>query len=549
MKRKLVVVQIVALSCAVFLVFGVWHANASSSKVLVEKRYWSDDPSQTTQKNTFTPGETVIVSISISSLDEAMSGVNLIDRLPRNIVPITGSDNLKDESRCHVSKAEDDNFVISDTDSSEIKWNNISISQTPKYYCYKFAIDTDAEAKNYIEQTEVKVEMSDNGVVVGNENDYLMIVGSIWANSSSAPSVVETPGVDGKIPSIDTAIQDKLVKEDVSIKTKDGIGQDKAPSYLYQTSSGKSTRGGFLSSYPVKVTDKSGGILLGEDPSYLFYNPLYYVFGNIFSGDSTVTRAFDFDSKNSTIAKKDGDTSKLNSEATLYNYDFDENSLIYWDRANADKNKQMFENISKYISDPKPEIVCDMKALGLSKSSFTRPFYSRNGSCNPGGITFSSTLYPKGRVWYYEADPLVDGNQIDLDTFFFGTGTVIIDFAKYDSGETPVVNIKKIGASYSDYAGSLGLMVINGGNVVLSDELSRYSGIIFVPGSQSGSGGKVEFSQDGKSLTINGSIVADRINFNTRQKNAKGYGATIYYNSKVLSALPGFESVSSVLLK
>lgn len=549
MKKHLLASFTVFLVCCglVFTVVGV--VRASSDKASVEKRYWVNSSSSTIQKNTFNPGDNVVVSISVSATDELSGNIDIVDRLPSKAVPVTSANNLKDETKCHVPLVEEDNFSLSSTDSSEIRWSDIAVSASPKYFCYQFTVDSNVEAKNIVEQAQVKVVRKTDSVVIGNENNLVMTVGSIWADSLSLVGAVETPGVDGKVPSIETSIDDELVKEEAAIKTKDGVAQDKTPSFLYKTSSGQNTRGGLLGSYPVSITDKTGNIVLGSESSYIFYNPLYYVFGNVFSGGSSTSRAFDYNSNNSSIASKDGDTNKLNDEATLYNYNFDEDSLIYWDRTNADKNEQMYQNINKYISSPKPSIVCDMKSLGLSKASFSNVFYTKNKDCNPSGVTYSSDLYPNGRIWYYKAEPSVDGNEITLNTHFIGTGTIIFDFSAYGSGSTPVVNVKKIGASYSDYLGSLGLIVINGGNVSLADSLQRYAGIIFVPGSQSGSGGEINFVQGGKSLTINGSLVADKIVFNTRQKNNKGYGAMIYSNSKILASLPGFEAISSVLFK
>jgi len=470
MKKGLLVLQAVLLTLAGVFVFGVNNVNADANKVLVEKRYWNDSDNKETY--TFGPGDTVIASISVSTIDDVSSEVNLIDTLPNNAVPPVSADNIKDEAKCHVPLVQDKNFLL---DTPELRWNNIEVTQAPKYFCYRFRIDTDIEAKNYAEQVEVRVEDQGLDITIGNENNYLMIVGSPWGNSMGTPPVVETPGVGGIVSSVDTIIEDKLLKESIVLKNKDGINQSKFPSYLYQTSTGKTSRGGYFNSYPVKLTDKSGSAIYGEESFFLFYNPLYYLFGNVFSGGSSTTRAFDFNSRGSTIARSDGNTKKLNSEATLYNYDFDPESLIFWDRTNPDKNTQMYKNIKKYISDPKPEIVCDFGALGLTKAEFASGlFYLNNGDCNPNSV--GSALFPNGRVWYYRASS--SDSVIDFGATFSGKGTIIIDFQDYRFGPVPVVNINR----NIDGNNYLGLIVINGGNVVLSRNLTRFNGIVFVPG-------------------------------------------------------------------
>lgn len=472
MKKGFLAFQAILLVLAGVFVVSTNVASADAGRVLVEKRYWKD--SDNTESYTFAPGDTAIVSISVSAIDDTEREVNLIDTLPNNAVPPVSADNIKNEAECHVPLVQSANFVF---DAPELRWDNIIVSQSPKYFCYRFKIDTDIEAKNYAEQVEVRVEDSVLGITVGNENNYLLIVGSPWGNSMGSPPVVETPGVNGVVPSIPTTIEDKIVKESTVLKNKGNVSQSKFPSFLYQTATGKTSRGGYFNSYPVKLTDKSGSAVYGEESFYLFYNPLYYLFGNVFSGGSSATRAFDFNSRGSTIARSDGNTKKLNSEATLYNYDFDPESLIFWDRTNPDKNKQMFENIKKYISDPKPEIVCDFGALGLSKDEFgSGSFALSNNDCNPNGATTVNELFPNGRVWYYKASS--SDSVIDLGATFSGKGTVIIDFQDYRYGAVPAVNIKR-NVDGNNY---LGLIVINGGNVVLSRDLTTFNGIIFVPG-------------------------------------------------------------------
>lgn len=470
MKKWIILLQAAVLvSAGFFFVSG--SAKANASKVLIEKRYWSDDAAVAEPRYTFGPGDTVIASISVASVDGATNEVNIVDVLPSKGI---SAQRLSDVTKCHTPSVENVGF----SGTNELTWSDISVSQSAKYFCYKFQIDTSIDARNYAEQVGIKVVDKDLGTVVGTENNYLLLVGALWGNSMGttvAPQVVETPGADGKIPSIDTKIDDTLLKDSTSIRTKDNVDASKYSSFLYKTATGKSSRGGYLNSYPVKITNKSGSVVYGAENFYLFYNPLYYLFGNVFSGDSSTTRAFDFGSRGSTIARKDGDTNKLNSEATLYNYDFDANSLVHWDSSNPDKNKQMYENIKKYISEPRPGVVCEL----LAETVFTAAnFYLKNDSCNSGISPVNQNLYPNGRVWYFKPDRATSGDTIDFDTTFRGKGTVIIDFESYRSGNVPVVNIKK-NLPDDSY---LGLIVINGGNVLLTNNLEKFNGIIFVPG-------------------------------------------------------------------
>lgn len=65
-----------------------------------------------------------------------------------------------------------------------------------------------------------------------------------------------------------------------------------------------------------------------------------------------------------------------------------------------------------------------------------------------------------------------------------------------------------------------------------------------------GSGGEIIFEKDGKAITVKGSLVADKIVFNERQKNTQRYAARIYSDAKILySSLLGFEILSNVLVQ
>ena len=70
---------------------------------------------------------------------------------------------------------------------------------------------------------------------------------------------------------------------------------------------------------------------------------------------------------------------------------------------------------------------------------------------------------------------------------------------------------------------------------------------MFVPGSSSG-GGQITFAEGGKPLKIRGSLVANVINFNARERDKNGYSVSIYSDSRILnSRLPVFSSLMDVI--
>lgn len=66
-----------------------------------------------------------------------------------------------------------------------------------------------------------------------------------------------------------------------------------------------------------------------------------------------------------------------------------------------------------------------------------------------------------------------------------------------------------------------------------------------------GPGGEIIFEKDGQPITVKGSLVADKITFNPRQKSSNTqYAAMIYSDAKVLyAALPGFETLVNVMIQ
>ncbi|OQA52623.1 MAG: hypothetical protein BWY43_00412 [candidate division WS2 bacterium ADurb.Bin280] len=532
-----------ALFC--FFLFCVAQgASATTTRALVEKRFWKNS----TQTNTFSPGDTVYVSIAISAPEGLIQKVSIVDALPAEAVPssVTRVSSVE-SSLCGInspatiynSNFSFDNLKFEATFSSS---GGIEVVSQPKYFCYKFELDANQEAKNVVREAGVIVyDVSRDGIIFGGENNYMLIVGAPWGDSTASPGTTSPQDSTGTHSSVGSKIEDKLVKASVRMYgASSSIDLEKYPSFLYLTSTGKGTRGGYLSQSPVKITDKSGSVVLGSANSYIFYNPLYYIFGNVFSGNSNLTRTFDFSSRNSAISINSDDNSKLSSEASLYGYIFDKNSLIYWDKTNRDKNIQMEQNISRYISDPKMEVVCTIYS-GEFDHGGNFNLHSKNcAGANSSPTSEEKSLYPAGRVWYYKLQS-GDSPDFELKRKFKGKGTLIVDFEKHPGGKITIS--KEIDAT-------LGLIVINGGNVVFDDSATKYNGIIFVPGDNSSSvnGGKIIFEADGEPVMIKGSLVANEIVFNKRRKGSNGYAVEIYSDAKILlSLLQGFETFSSIV--
>ncbi|MCX6809945.1 MAG: hypothetical protein NTZ65_04355 [Candidatus Berkelbacteria bacterium] len=62
-------------------------------------------------------------------------------------------------------------------------------------------------------------------------------------------------------------------------------------------------------------------------------------------------------------------------------------------------------------------------------------------------------------------------------------------------------------------------------------------------------GGTIIFEEGGKAIEINGSIISDKVEFNSRIKGTQGYAVRIYTDSKILNTrLPGFEQLMQTLI-
>jgi hypothetical protein len=318
---------------------------------------------------------------------------------------------------------------------------------------------------------------------------------------------------------------------------------------LYLRGSGQKSRGGTLVSLPVKMTDMSGAKTFFSDQFYLLYNPLFYIFGNMFSGSTPTSTAFDFGHGSSVVSTGDFGNEKLNSAASLYNYYFDQESVIFWDRGNQDKNAAMENNISRILGteSSRPDDLCVLPSLlSANRLSGAPPVYLNNKSCSLIGVD-NSSVWPSGRVWYLKAI-----SDIEISSTIAKGGTLVVDFS--DASYVPTV---KINTQENDFANDsfLGLIVINGGRVEFTADAEYFRGAVFVPGRSDSDPqrlegeGRIIFAEDGRPLKIRGSLIADEIDFNKRQKNDKEYAVSVYSDSALVnSRIPGFEKLMSVLI-
>jgi len=377
--------------------------------------------------------------------------------------------------------------------------------------------------------------------VIGSSNNYLMVRGYPFIQSQEDPNLL-----DATAPYKINMIEDELAFAFTRVLlTEPNQVASSVPSYLYLRGSGQKSRGGTLISLPVRMTDMSESSIFFSDQFYLLYNPLFYIFGNMFSGSSPSSTAFDFGHGSSAISTGDFGNEKLNSASSLYNYYFDEKSVIFWDRNNKDKNTAMEGNISRILGtqELRPDDLCQLDSANSLRNS---TIYLNNQSCSLVQ-TDNSSIWPSGRVWYLKAN-----SDVEISSTIKKGGTLVVDFS-----EASYVPTVKINTQEGDFSNDsfLGLIVINGGKVEFTGDAEYFRGAVFVPGrgdsdpERRDGEGKIVFAEDGRPLKIRGSLIADEIDFNKRQKNDKEFAVSVYADSALVnSRIPGFERLMSMLI-
>jgi hypothetical protein len=164
----------------------------------------------------------------------------------------------------------------------------------------------------------------------------------------------------------------------------------------------------------------------------------------------------------------------------------------------------------------------------------------------------AQNTYPDGRIWYLSSD-VVGASNIEINGTIHGKGTIIIDYSQAGTA-IPTVKISTSTGDFPDQDNSsLGLIVINGGQVEFGENCQLFKGIVFVPGSKTNpdTGSMVFAGGDSAfKMKIFGSIVADKINFASRGKASGSalYSVAIYSDSQILnSPPPGFREVREIV--
>ncbi|MCX6809947.1 MAG: hypothetical protein NTZ65_04365 [Candidatus Berkelbacteria bacterium] len=439
-----------------------------TTSVLVEKKFFLNG----NETSTFETGDTVVARIKVTSNNAASVNAKIRDFLP--VYDNFGS-NPSRKDDCKLSDADRlvDQVVTPNADGY-VDWNNQEIAQGDTYYCYKFKLLYDfSEQNRLVSARTIVLDSNDENQALGTANSYLMVKGVPWINSKD--------GALDTTKALEFQNDDKLLNLNgifsgkVNASATDNSTLGRGISYLFQRGLGQKSRGGTMLSLPVKISTSSGSDVLAYDPSYLMYSPAFYLFGNLFSGGNTSSTALDFGSRSQATTQGAYDpNNKLNAATALYNYQFDKNSVIYWDDSNKDKNKTMYDNIQRFMPNASgvlPDNTCNITATGQLKGAL----YLDNANCKIHE-NIKSSFWPNGRVWYYKATG--DNETININGPIYGKGTVIVDFNGKSNG---IVNILTTDTGFTDND-YLGLIVINGGKVKFTPTCTKFNGIVFAPG-------------------------------------------------------------------
>ncbi|MDH4358528.1 MAG: hypothetical protein OEV37_01075 [Candidatus Berkelbacteria bacterium] len=527
---------------------------------LQKKLFLFNNDNSTTgdEQATFEPGDWVAVRLKLNRNLADYTSIKLVDFFPKDAIGIAeitmAQCGIAGSTRASAA------FPTPAVLSHSLTWNSVPIPQSDVFICYKFqvpdAVDEKDKAKNRLVQVRATAYRTIFGFEKSAETtaNFMMVRGfpfqalnySGTTNFGASPPIFEINDFTSVINTVGA----------ISL-TGQYVGN--SVSYIYSKGAGYHSRGGSILFLPVTMTNKTGANTLAYDSSHLFYNPAYYLFGNIFSSGGIKEKSLDIGSGASgsgvTVSGEDyASQEDLNSKAAFYNYQIDKNSVTFWNSNLLDKNRVMQNKITGLISQPRPDVTCafdDFDSDPDNNTSFVRSrlaavsgnFYLDNDNCQPAG-TLASGRWPSGRVWYIKPNA-----DITIKTAFQGKGTLIIDFAGI-TGRVPKVILE---TNLSDFSSGsmLGLMVINGGQVEISKTATYFRGIIFVPGKPAPNpGGEVIFVEDplASAVEVHGSIVANKITFGRRNRGTKLYAVAIFNDAKVLNSPPiGFENIAGIV--
>jgi len=452
------------------------YVAAKTPSVAVEKhiyRYLDTDAQKLLETATFTPGMMATVKIKLSATDAMNLTFKAEDYLSRGAETVTNITNIDEAVKyCGLDKTKDTllNTTYSKATDSVV-FDGINLDGVSGYLCYSYFVPSSGnprsswQAKNDIQQVRLNVSTGD--MIVATSSNYLMVRGFAFSQNDTSQTLTNLIPIDDELLfSFDKFIFKGLSGQDVFYTS--------APSYTYKRGIAAKSRGGSLYNLPVAVTDLTGEVTLSSDSYYLLYNPSVYLMGNLFSKNSLPDASLDFGSKNNVVSGSAYDSSsKLNAQAGLYSYSIDQSSVAYWDGANSVKSKAMQANIDRIIGNEvsRPENFCDM-GNDISTLSDGKLIYLTNQDCqiNISGLT---NIWPDGRVWYFKPT-----GDVDLSATIMKSGTLVFDFS------AAVNSSVRIGTIASDFASgaNIGVILINGGNVVFTKKSNTFNGMIFVPG-------------------------------------------------------------------
>lgn len=498
---------------------------------------------------TFQPGETIAVMLKVSTTEDKNVNVKIRDYLPPNVNQISIVDQTNRMGLQNYCGLSPNTLMISSNalnkTSDYVEWDNATIDKQDRYLCYTFEVPGQSDylnrpgvsggeasrekspPKNDVFQVRAEVFLPLSNRILASSNNYIMIKGYSWATTEPTEALGSFPINDDDLAFSFTSA---LFEDPITSENKSLSGN---PSYIYKRGLGSSSRGGTLLSLPVRMTNGNGDTLLSMEPFYLLYNPAFYIFGNIFSGSSSLSTVFDFNSKSNAVSSGQYNSSdKLNAAAALYNYFFDRDSVMFWDKDNKN-NPQMQDNIRRILGS---DIACEMSGYGISNLSGNN-LYLGNQDCNIQQAT-TNQVWPSGRVWYFK--PISD---VHLGATIWETGTIIIDFSGNPTAKSVYIETRNNNFQNNS---KLGLIVLNG-NVVFTKDAERFDGLVFVPGSSNSDSGKIIFKEDGEPIKIHGSLVANQVQF-AKRKNGVRYSVAIYSDSSILNTrLPGFERLMDII--
>jgi hypothetical protein len=463
--------------------FSLDYTVLQTPSIYTEKhtyRYRSADAAPRAEIATFVPGDQVVVKIKLSATNASDLKFKVQDDLARNAETFAPIITIADAVKyCGLSAT--DTLLKSGRDDypqtgDSLTVNDIVLDGVSGYLCYMYFVPnpTGKNPKNDIQQTRLSVSVSD--IIISSSSNYIMVRGFAYSQSDTSKTLDS-----GTILQIDDELLfsfDKFIFKGISGQE---ISYASAPAYIYKRGIAAKSRGGDFYNLPVMITDSTGAATLSADSYYLLYNPSVYVMGNLFSKGSLPDSSLDFGARNNVVSGATvvpSESSKINAQASLYNYSIDSGSVAYWDSGEGRVRSQaMQKNIDRIVGTlgNRPENFCPVSSSDTSELAGSSPLYLNNKNCNMIEVDNTSGMWPEGRVWYFEPT-----GDVDLSAKIMKSGTLVFDFNK-----APNANVR-VGTIATDFPDgvNVGIILTNGGNVVFTKTAEAFNGMVFVPGTK-----------------------------------------------------------------